>query len=464
MSYLLGRIIYQRIYFFRSHFIHPPVIAGIILLASGPSGFGFLSPEFRNAVGEWPGYLAVLLFSGLILGEKKSRVHDGEKNLPDVLLQGSYVWFLALGQIAVGLIIYLIISPTGISPLFAHIIEIGWVGGYGAASTMVAVSQKFGAREVGDLSIFSATVGLMWGGLSGMYIAGRFSSRYVRSSKAPDDDKKNAGKRRTSAGRKATNIKKGNTGEDVNPEALVLASVAMFLVIITAYLVREGVSSLFFALDMRSGLFHNWGKFILELPLFFMALLCALAVRKFASFRKDVAGVNPLSFIQSEEVVNESARIMLFVLELLIITAIAGMDLRTAGHNLGVFAIFMLGAAASTLVMFFIFAKRMLPDDYWFELGIINYGMATGITALGLMLLRSIPGGMNSRAMRVYAMAAPLSAPFIGGGIVTFLLPEISMRGYAGQELLGIICCMVLLYSFSVYIKRRIRAYSFPNT
>ncbi len=79
-----------------------------------------------------------------------------------------------------------------------------------------------------------------------------------------------------------------------------------------------------------------------------------------------------------------------------------------------------------------VLAPRLLPRDYWFELGLINYGMSTGTTATGLMLLRIIDSDFRSPAPADYALAAPLSAPFIGGGIITFTLPFLMERVSAG--------------------------------
>ncbi|MDH5655117.1 MAG: hypothetical protein OEZ34_04380, partial [Spirochaetia bacterium] len=276
----------------------------------------------------------------------------------------------------------------------------------------------------------------------GMYIAGKFSPKYITG------DENNM---------ITTEPKRQNGPVGNDPESMVLSSVALMIVVILSALAREFFAQLFLYLEGPFRIFQKWHVFISDLPLFFFALLCALGVRKAASMQRE-KNTNPLSFIISEPVVKESSRITLFVLELLIITAIAGMDLRSAGHNMGIFAVFMIGGMIWTVTVLLIFAKRMLPDSYWFELGIINYGMSTGITALGLMLLRSIPGGKKSKAIMVYGMAAPLSAPFIGGGIITFLLPELTFRGFIAVELLGILAAMGLIFAVTRYIKRRIRS------
>ena len=68
-------------------------------------------------------------------------------------------------------------------------------------------------------------------------------------------------------------------------------------------------------------------------------------------------------------------------------------------------------------------SRRLLPSDHWFELGLINYGMSTGTTATGFVLLRLVDPKLQSGAAEDYALAAPLSSPFIGGGMLTIGLP-----------------------------------------
>jgi ESS family glutamate:Na+ symporter len=65
----------------------------------------------------------------------------------------------------------------------------------------------------------------------------------------------------------------------------------------------------------------------------------------------------------------------------------------------------------------------VLPGDRWMELGLINYGMSTGTTATGLLLLRMVDTDLESGAAQDYALAAPLSAPLIGGGLLTLMMP-----------------------------------------
>ena len=72
--------------------------------------------------------------------------------------------------------------------------------------------------------------------------------------------------------------------------------------------------------------------------------------------------------------------------------------------------------------------------------------MSTGTTAQGLMLLRIIDKDLGSGAAEDYALAAPLSAPFIGGGIVTLSLPYLLMKFHIAPVAFGCLAAMAVLY------------------
>jgi ESS family glutamate:Na+ symporter len=98
-----------------------------------------------------------------------------------------------------------------------------------------------------------------------------------------------------------------------------------------------------------------------------------------------------------------------------------------------------------------------LPHDYWFELGILNYGMSTATTAQGLMLLRIVDKDLESGAAEDYALAAPLSAPFIGGGIVTLSLPALLENLEPPRIMIMLVILLCALSVLGFWLARRDR-------
>jgi ESS family glutamate:Na+ symporter len=102
-----------------------------------------------------------------------------------------------------------------------------------------------------------------------------------------------------------------------------------------------------------------------------------------------------------------------------------------------------------------VLARVLLPRAYWFELGLLNYGFSTANTPQGLMLLRIVDPDLRTNAATDYAVAAPLSAPFIGGGIITFLvLPVLLERFGVGWVMGGLIVAITALLASGVALAR----------
>jgi len=110
-------------------------------------------------------------------------------------------------------------------------------------------------------------------------------------------------------------------------------------------------------------------------------------------------------------------------MDILIVSAITTLNITAVTTLIIPFAILFLFGAAWTGFCLMILARRMLPREHWFELGLINYGMSTGTTATGFVLLRLVDPELESGAAEDYALAAPLSSPFIGGGMITVAMP-----------------------------------------
>ncbi len=118
-------------------------------------------------------------------------------------------------------------------------------------------------------------------------------------------------------------------------------------------------------------------------------------------------------------------RLVAVAMEFLIVAAIASLRIEVVAAYLGPVALLCGMGFVWTAFCLLVLSRRVLPREHWFELGIINYGMSTGTTAQGMMLLRIIDKDLDSGAAEDYALAAPLSAPFIGGGLLTISLPLI---------------------------------------
>ena len=139
-------------------------------------------------------------------------------------------------------------------------------------------------------------------------------------------------------------------------------------------------------------------------------------------------------------------RLVGIAMEFLIVAAVASLRLSVlATYFWPIVLLLVLGCIWTAFCLLFL-SRRLLPGAYWFELGILNYGMSTGTTAQGMMLLRIVDPDLESGAAEDYALAAPLSAPFVGGGIITISLPLLLERTGVPVVVAVLLVAMFVLY------------------
>jgi ESS family glutamate:Na+ symporter len=147
-------------------------------------------------------------------------------------------------------------------------------------------------------------------------------------------------------------------------------------------------------------------------------------------------------------------RIVAIAMEYLIVAAIASLRIEVVAAYFWPVALLCVLGFAWTAVCVLVLARRLLPAGYWFELGIINYGMSTGTTAQGIMLLRIVDRDLDSGAAEDYALAAPLSAPFIGGGVITMSLPLVLTKVATPMVVAVAVLAMIGLFLAGRHLQR----------
>lgn len=385
---------------------------------------------------DWPGALIAVIFAGLLL-EKPAR--SARESTRSVSVQALMVWIIILGQVALGLTaVWLFVLPRHpeVPPSFGQLIEVGFAGGHGTATAMGDVfSQLLGFPEGKDLGFLFATAGLVVGVATGMLyvnIAVRRGWTHGAVALKPTTG--------LEARRNPTPVALGRVGAEVIDPLLFQG-----IILASAFVVGLGIQAAFMTLgDQILALFgasssprHDVMKFVGKMPLFMFTLLGGLAVRRV------------LAIIRLGDLVDPQGlrRITGAAMELLIVAAISSMRIEVIGtYFTSIVVLLVIGFAWSGFCLL-VLARRLLPGTHWFELGVINYGMSTGTTAQGMMLLRIVDGDLKTSATEDYAMAAPLSAPFIGGGVLTLVgVPALLNTAPIGLVAAGLAVVVVLLY------------------
>jgi ESS family glutamate:Na+ symporter len=390
----VGVVLRTKISLFRTYFIPASLIAGCLGLALGQYGFDLFTRNAQETFASLPPALISIVFAPMLMGVELPRARDVTGVLGPQLLFGYIGDFLL---ISVPLLLTgLLLAPLwGVDGMFGTLIEVGFVGGHGTAGGMVEVFNDQNWAEGGPLGLTTATIGLFAGIICGMVII-------------------NAGVRKgyVSALRQGDGATAQQT-TDIIPEGSRLcgARVTINKEIVEPLAFHFGLIAL--AILVGAVLLHALeGSTGLNLPLFPFAMIGGLLVQVALARTRYASAIDrgTLNLIQG------------LALELLIVSAISTIAVPVV-VSYAVPLMIISGVALLTLILHFYYLGPRIFKSDWFEHAIVNFGALAGVTAVGLMLLRTVDPDMKSDAGKAYAMRAPFISPFVGGGLVTSVLP-----------------------------------------
>lgn len=428
-------------------YIPSSVIAGFIGLAVVQLAPGTLAGPFAEIAGtlkEWPSFLIAVVFAGMLLERKPSGTSN---TLSRVGRQGLMVWIIVLGETTVGLIAtWLLIKPFfDIPNSFGMLIETGFAGGHGTAGAMADVfaHPAINFPAGGDLGMLMATGGLVYGIISGLLwinlgVRRGWVSKTIteQTSTTLDNQPISIGTARIGGEiidplllqlvwlalafgvGLALHSGVGWVGDALSPEIVVSETITQLDVPATIDPANpdEAIADVAKAEQRATeqlGKRLSWANLLGGFPLFIFTLAGGLIVRWLLRLvgqadKIDTASINRLG----------SA-----AMDVLVVAAITTLNISAVSELATALVILFITGCLWAGFCLLVVARWVLPKEHWFQLGLINYGMSTGTTATGFVLLRVVDPELESGAAEDYALAAPLSAPFIGGGMITIALP-----------------------------------------
>ena len=426
--WLAGALLSRHVGVLRRLHLPASVVAGFLGLAlvqtlvRTPVDVDVLTESWSS----WPSTLIAIVFAAMLLPGPKP---DGRSDRPRPVREAAMVWIIILGETAVGCGVVAAMAAFGdpVPPALGVMIETGFAGGHGTAAAIGEVLRRdtIGVPEGRDIGLTIATIGLVWGLVSGVFWV-------------------NVGLRRGWVGRRE------GQGTDRTEAVEVLADdspldrwlmqgIWIALAFGVGLILSGAVSHVGAAADrLVAGSDTTRPSAILgSFPLFIYTLGGGWVVGRVVR----AAGVG--GWIDRDVV----SRLSSIAMDALIIAAIATLDLRAVADNAGVIGAMAIAGAVWTSLALVVLARRVLSADRWFELGLLNYGMSTGTTATGFVLLRIVDPELRSGAAEDYALAAPLSSPFIGGGMITIALPIVVLDHLpTGWVAAGLAVVVITLY------------------
>lgn len=378
----------------RRLFIPAALIGGALGAALGPYGAG-LFPE--SMITTWAGLPEVLIsvvFAPMLIGTALPNPRKSYRLIAPQLLFG-YMGDLLMIGLPMLVCAAVLVPYWDVGAMFGTVIEVSWTGGHGTAAGMAPVYTELGWQDGGALALASATGGLLFGIVVGMIMInvgarrGQLASGgSARGAAAPEvlpDGE------RTSLGRSTLN-------KDL-VDALAFHGALIGCAVLIGWVLQHAV-----------------GQFVPGMPLFPLAMIGGALVQAAIGRTRLGPAVDQGSLRAIQGV----------ALDLLVVSAVASITVPVVMDNIVPLSI-LIALAAGTAVAFFYWAGPRMFRDAWFEHSIVNFGTLTAVASVGLMLLRTADPELKTDAARAYALRAPFFSPFVGGGLVSAVLPVIAL-------------------------------------
>jgi len=455
---LIGFVLRSRLSILRRFFIPASVVGGFVGLACVQASryveplqaiAGTMADQWRS----WPGPLIAVVFAGMLLDRPVTNKTTGGGGRRAVS-EGIVVWIIILGQIVLGYTVTAtLLAPLFGTPLpFGQLLEVSWAGGFGAAAAWGNIYERMdGLPAARDLAFFFAAAGLLYGTISGIVLVNiAIRMGWTHNKRLTTAATSESAPQTTSADQEGNSTPAAYAR--VSPSAidpLAFQLILLALAFATGALLQWSINLAANGIDERQLMSFRARSLVENLPLFLFTLIGGWIVRRLMQAMGVADLIDPLSI----------RRLTTTAMEVLIVAAVASMrSSALASYGVPSLILMTVGAAWCAITLFWL-SRKLLPTDYWLELGAINYGMATATTAQGMVLLRIVDRDRQTGAAADYALAAPMSAPFIGGGVITMMLPAALLHVHVSWIIAAGTISIILLYAIGRMLAKR-RAYA----
>ena len=382
-----GKILRMRIGILQRMYLPSSVVGGLLGLFIFSVFPEVLPGEVVCAASKCPGFLINVIFATLFLGAAAPKLKEALRcAFPQFCLGQIIAW----GQYVVGLGLagFLFVKLFGVPAAFGNLLEIGFEGGHGTVGGMAGSFAHYGWEKGVQLGFTVATVGMITGIVCGMaMIQWAYSRGFVKQVRTFGERRwhERIGvylrSRRPSAGVQTV------FSDSIDSLAWHLSIVAVSIAI------GYGVWSL---IPMKG------------FPLFPLCMLGGVVLQAVAK----IAGLNLLVDRGQMERISGAS------LDFLVVSAVSTIRLDVVAENwLPLVILCASGAAWSVFCVLFI-APRLIKRA-WFECAIAEFGQATGVTATGLLLLRTVDPENRTPAATNFGYKQLLHEPIMGGGLWT---------------------------------------------
>ena len=422
---VLGKILRTLVPLFQKLYLPSSVIGGIFGLIIF-SLFGDKIPaDVIGGIKRIPGFMINVIFAALFLGAVTPKIKTVFKCAFPQICMGQ---ILAWGQYAVGLGLagFIFLPLFGLNPAFGNLLEIGFQGGHGTVGGVSDVFRNFKWADGIALGYTVATFGMITGIVIGMaLVSWALKKGYV--SEIRTFDERNLFERigvyrnheRPSAGLQTVFC------DSIDSLALHIALIGLAISI--GFGILKGIQYLEILCFPDAKV-----RFFTGFPLFPLCMIGGVLLQTL------------LNKIKLGDLVDKDQmqRLSGASLDFLVVSAVATIQLKVVADNfLPLLIMVVCGAFFCVLIVIFV-APGLFKKD-WFEKAIADFGQATGVTATGLMLLRTVDPENRTEAAASFGYKQLIHEPIMGGGLWTaFALTLVFTIGWFP---VWIISCVMLI-------------------
>ena len=407
---LVGKLIRVKVKLIQKLFIPPSLIAGVLGLAFGPNGLGWL--PLSGSMGTYAAVLIALVFGALPLSSPKFSAKEIAGRVGPMWAYAQLGMLVQWGLAGLFGIFVLKLFWPELNDAFGVMLSTGFYGGHGTAAAIGEAFNGLGWDEAASLGMTTATVGVICAIIGGLimikWAAKNKQTAFIadfadlpnelRSGLVPEEKRDSIGSATTSA---------------ISIEPLTFHLALVLLVAFLGYLMSVGVKQLYPQL---------------ELPVFSCAFIIGLLLKK--AF--DATGVTNYICPQTTQRIGSMAT------DLLVAFGVASIKLGVVVKYAIPLVVLIIAGAFMVFAVTFFFGRK-LSKTYWFERTIFAWGWWTGTMAMGIALIRIVDPKLASKAMDDYALAYLPIAP-VEIILITFV-PIMFVNGMGVWLSLG---CLVL--------------------
>lgn len=423
---ICGKLLRSTIPLFQRLYLPSSVIGGLLGLVL-ISCFGSHIPvEWVDVMKKVPGFLINVIFATLFLGVVTPSLGKIVKiALPQLCLGQIMAW----GQYVVGLGLagFLLCYLFDVPAMFGNLLEIGFQGGHGTVGGMTESFIAYNWEEGVALGLTVATCGMIIGIVIGMVLVNwALRKGYVKEVRTFEE--------RDKMERIGVYHDKEN-----RPVAGFQTVFSDSIDSLAFHLALVGVSVLV-GFGMLKGL--QWAevccfpeattRIFTGFPLFPLCMIGGVLLQLIAMETKTDRFIDH----------HQMQRISGASLDYLVVAAVATIQLKVVAANWQPLLILIVAGTVFSVAMILFLAPKLFREA-WFERAIADFGQATGVTATGLMLLRTVDPESKTVATASFGYKQLLHEPVMGGGLWTAL--ALTLVFTLGWFKVWIFCCIMLL-------------------